>query len=295
MFVQCTECGADNPQTNRFCGHCGTALLLTCATCGELNDRQYQFCSRCGVALSAGADQIEGERRQLTVVFCDLVGSTALSQRLDPEDLREVIRAYQTCCADVIQRFQGFIARYMGDGILVYFGYPQAHEHDAERAIRAGLAAVDAVAQLRLHDLQLQTRIGIATGTVVVGNLIGDGVARQRHVVGETLNLAARLQSLAEPDQVVIAASTYRLIGQQFDCRDFGQHRLKGFSEPVQAWQVTGVKAGQGSRLAVDDETTEHTPLIGREEALTRLLDSWESACIGRGQVVLIEGRSWDR
>jgi class 3 adenylate cyclase len=169
------------------------------------------------------------ERRHLTVMICDLVGSTALSARLDPEDLRGVIGAYHTCIAEVIGRYQGIIARYMGDGVLVYFGYPQAHEDDAEQGVRAGLALVDAVANLRTDfDAALKVRIGIATGTVVVGDLIGEGAAQEEAVVGETPNLAARLQAAAEPGTVVISASTRRVTGGLFEYRDLGPVALKG-------------------------------------------------------------------
>jgi class 3 adenylate cyclase len=177
------------------------------------------------------------ERRQLTVMFCDLVGSTALASRLDPEDLREVIGAYHKCVAETIARFEGFVAKYMGDGALVYFGYPQAHEDDAERAVRAGLALVDAVGQLQASE-RLQCRVGIATGLVVVGDLVGSGEAQERGVVGETPNLTARLQATAEPDAVVIAASTRRLLGDLFEYRNLGAAEAKGFAEPMPAWQV---------------------------------------------------------
>jgi class 3 adenylate cyclase len=156
------------------------------------------------------------ERRQVTVMFSDLVGSTALSTRIDPEDLREVISAYQKCVAETVQRFGGFVAKYMGDGVLVYFGYPQAHEDDAERAVRAGLELVAAVSGLKTHAT-LQTRVGIATGLVVVGDLIGSGASQEQAIVGETPNLAARLQAIAEPNSVVIAESTRRLVGNLFE------------------------------------------------------------------------------
>jgi class 3 adenylate cyclase len=175
------------------------------------------------------------ERRQVTVMFSDLVGSTALSARMDPEDLREVISAYQKCVAETVQRFGGFVAKYMGDGVLIYFGYPQAHEDDAERAVRAGLELVAAVGGLKTHA-PLQTRVGIATGQVVVGDLIGSGEAQERGIVGETPNLAARLQGVAEPNSVVIAESTRKLLGNLFELEDLGVQDLKGMSGPVRAW-----------------------------------------------------------
>jgi class 3 adenylate cyclase len=180
--------------------------------------------------------QHAAERRQLTVLFCDLVGSTALSARLDREDLRSIIGTYHRCCADVISKAGGFIAKYMGDGVLAYFGYPQAHEDDAERAVRAGLALVGAIPKLDGHGgAPLQVRIGIATGLVIVGDLLGEGAAQEQAVVGETPNLAARLQALAEPGAVVISASTRRLTGGLFAYRNLGTVSLKGLGDSVPA------------------------------------------------------------
>jgi class 3 adenylate cyclase len=183
------------------------------------------------------------ERRQLTVMFSDLVGSTELSTRLDPEDLQEVIRAYHRRCHDVIAKFGGFVARFMGDGILAYFGYPLAHEDDAERAVGASLALVTAVTNLSVDERPLRVRVGIATGLVVVGELIGEGVAREQAGAGETFNLAARLQTLAEPDTVVIDGTTRRLIGELFEYRALGNVAIKGFADPIPLWQVTGASA----------------------------------------------------
>jgi class 3 adenylate cyclase len=175
------------------------------------------------------------ERRQVTVMFADLVGSTALSARMDPEDLREVISAYQKCVAETVQRFGGFVAKYMGDGVLVYFGYPQAHEDDAERAVRAGLELIQTVSSLK-SSAPLQTQVGIATGLVVVGDLIGTGSAQEQTVVGATPNLAARLQGLAKPNSVIIAESTRKLLGNLFELEDLGARDLKGVAGPVRAW-----------------------------------------------------------
>ena len=231
----------------------------------------------------------EAERRQLTVLFCDLVGSTELSGRLDPEDLSEVMRAYQGCCAEVIGRFSGYVAKYLGDGVLAYFGYPQAHEDDAERAVRAGLGLVAAVTQLRPgHDLALQVRVGIATGLVVVGEKIGTGAAQEETVVGETPNLAARLQAEAGPNSVVIATSTRRLLGGLFECSDLGERRLKGFSARVGVWQVLG-EGATASRFEAR-RTAGLTPFVGREPELERLLDCWRKAKRSEGQVVLVSG-----
>jgi class 3 adenylate cyclase len=191
------------------------------------------------VAAASPIPRDSAERRQLTVMFCDLVGSTALSTRLAPEDLREIIGTYHRHCTEVIVKHGGFVARYMGDGVLAYFGHPQAHEHDAERAVRAGLSLVEAVPKLMTAaGVLLQVRVGIATGLVVVGVLIGAGAAQERAVVGETPNLAARLQALAKPRAVVIASSTQRLIGGLFEYRDLGAVTLKGFAEPMPATRV---------------------------------------------------------
>jgi class 3 adenylate cyclase len=222
-------------------------------------------------------------------MFCDLVGSTALSARLDPEDMREIMSAYQHRCAEVIGKSGGFVAKYMGDGVLAYFGYPQAHEDDAEHAVRCGLALVDAACLLQTsHGASLQVRIGIATGVVVVGDLIGEGAAQEQGVVGETPNMAARLQTLAEPGQVVIAQSTRRLTSGLFEYRDLGRLLLKGLADPIQAWQVLAASAVQ-SRFEAQHETS-LASLVGREEELELLLRRWNQASQGEGRVVLLTG-----
>jgi class 3 adenylate cyclase/predicted ATPase len=228
------------------------------------------------------------ERRQLTVMFCDLVGSTALSTRLDPEDMREIIAAYHRAVAEIVARSGGFVSRYMGDGVLVYFGYPQAHEDDAERAVRAGLSAIDAVSRLHVNSVKLQARVGIATGLVVVGDLVGEGPAQEQSVVGETPNLAARLQNLAEPNTVVIAASTRRLVGNLFEYRDLGAVEVKGIAAPVPAWQVLRPSAVASRFEALHGSAL--GPLVGREEEIDLLLRRWARARAGDGQVVLISG-----
>jgi class 3 adenylate cyclase/tetratricopeptide (TPR) repeat protein len=235
------------------------------------------------------APALPAERRQLTVMFCDLVGSTALSARLDPEDLRAVIGAYHRCVAGVIERAGGFVAKYMGDGVLAYFGYPRADEHDAERAVRAGLALVEAVAGLDTAAGEtLQVRVGIATGLVVVGDLIGEGEARERGVVGETPNLAARLQGLAEPGAVVISASTRRLTGGLFDYKDLGAIEIKGLTAPIAAWRVLR-ESGTESRFEAR-HGPDLTPLVGRDEELAMLERRWQQAKSGEGCVVLLSG-----
>jgi class 3 adenylate cyclase len=245
------------------------------------------------VNLSSSAPPYEttvpsAERRQLTVMFCDLVGSTALSARLDPEDLRGIIATYHRCCAELVECNGGFVAKYLGDGVLAYFGYPQAHEHDAERAVRAGLALVEAVPKLATTaGSPLQTRVGIATGLVVVGDLIGTGAAQEQAVVGDTPNLAARLQTLAKPGMVVIASSTRTLIGRLFEYRDLGTVALKGFAGDVPVSQVLGAGAAESRFEALRAITT---PLVGREEEIELLLRRWAQAKRGEGAVVLISG-----
>jgi class 3 adenylate cyclase/pimeloyl-ACP methyl ester carboxylesterase len=230
--------------------------------------------------LRAGA-----ERRQLTVLFCDLVGSTELAAQLDPEDLRNVMRAYHAACTDVLGRFEGHVAKFLGDGVLAYFGWPQAHEDDAERAVRAGLALVQVLAQLEPHpDVRLQARVGIATGLAVVGDLIGEGASREEAVVGDVPNLAARLQALAEPGTVVIAPATRRLVGGLFDLTDLGTHQLRGFAQRVRAWRPvresrtrSRFEALRGGRL---------TPLVGRTRELDLLTRALQQAAAGQGQIV---------
>ena len=233
------------------------------------------------------------ERRQLTVMFCDMVGSTALSQKLDPEDLRVVNLAYQQACKSAIERFDGYVARYMGDGVLAYFGFPQAHEDEAERAIHAGLGVVQAMESVNStigerNRITIDVRVGIATGAVVVGDLIGEGVSQQSAVIGATPNLASRLQELASPNTILVSAETHQLVGSRFHCEDFGLHVLKGFSDPVRAWRaicptsaVSRFEAAHRAGL---------TPLVGREHEVGLLLERWEQTKQGDGQVVLLSG-----
>ena len=228
-----------------------------------------------------------GERRQLTVMFCDLVGSTALSEKLDPEELRGLLHAYRILCGDVIARYDGFLARYVGDGILTYFGWPTAHEEDAERAVRAALEIVHTVKQASSTE-DLSVRIGIATGAVVVGEQAGAG-DQSKLAVGSTPNLAARLLGLAAADQIVIAASTRRLAGNAFELSDLGEHELKGIAEPVHAWRVERALATE-SRFDANRGNSALTPLVGRGEELDLLLSRWSQARDGEGQVVLLSG-----
>jgi class 3 adenylate cyclase len=296
--MRCPSCMAENAATRRFCAQCGAALPVPCPACGFENETAARFCGGCGRSigeiaapapatgtLSPRADR--AERRQLTVMFCDLVGSTPLSSRLDPEDLRGIIGAYHRCVAEIVEGFGGFVARFMGDGALVYFGYPQAHEDDAERATRCGLVLVDRVARLG-HAEELHARVGIATGLVVVG-----GEVVEHDVAGDTPNLAARLQTLAEPDGVVIAASTRRLTGDLFEYRDLGEIELKGIARPVSAWQALRPSAVASRFEALRGSAL--NPLVGRDEEMELLLRRWARAKAGDGQVVLVVRRARHR
>ena len=317
--MQCPKCQTENRDGRRFCAECGAPLVLPCPGCGFSNEPGEKFCGGCGMALAAGspagppspstagphpaeetspregAPSLDAERRQLTVMFSDLVGSTALTERLDLEDMREVIRTYQETCVAVIERFEGFVARFMGDGILAYFGYPQAHEDDAERAVRSGLGIVEAMAGLNVtggrdKGVEFAVRVGIATGLVVVSDVVGKGAAQERAVVGETPNLAARLQGLAEANTVVIAATTERLVGERFEYEDLGGHQLKGFSEPVRAWRVVRVREAESRFEAI--RAGGLTPLVGRHEEIDLLLRRWTQSVEGEGQVVILSGEA---
>src|SRR5262245_36988709 len=299
----CSACNAEIPAASRFCPQCGTAQALNCTACGQINPAGSRFCSQCGTKLGEAASTgapapaappvpaaravPSAERRQLTVMFCDLVGSTALSTRLDPEDLRDVIAAYHKCAADVVARFGGFVAKYMGDGVLIYFGYPEANEADAENAVRTALAIIEAVGALAVGGKH-QVRIGIATGLVVVGELVGTGEAQERNVIGETPNLAARLQSLAAPNTLIIDPITRRLAGDLFEYEALKPTELKGFDGPVAPWRVLRERAIASRFEALRAES--RTPLVGREEEMELLLRRWQQLKGGEGRVVLVAG-----
>src|SRR3990172_9322917 len=294
--MQCRSCGFENPEGINFCGGCGVPLKNLCTNCGFENPSQFKFCGECGKLLATQFSSSkptlrdEAERRQLTVMFCDLVGSTTLSEQLDPEELRDVVRIYQEVCAEVIDRFEGHIAQYLGDGLLVCFGYPLAHEDDAQRAVRGGLEIVGAISELSLPTLlqgSLQVRIGIHTGPVVVGE-IGRGEKREQLALGDTLNITSRLQNLAEPNTVVISSVTYHLTEGLFECRDLGLHTLKGVLTPLGVSRVLQ-ESGVRSRFEVA-VSKGLTPLVGREQEVELLLECWEQVRKGRGQVVLLCG-----
>jgi class 3 adenylate cyclase/predicted ATPase len=303
-----------------FCGKCGISLILCCLRCGFDNPPAFAFCGKCGTPLSTqtlapvpsselpvasstfqvpssiqpltpSTQHPSAERRQLTVMFCDLVGSTALSARLDPEDLREVVRTYQQTCAEVIYRHEGYIAQYLGDGLLVYFGYPVAHEDDARRAARAGLEIVEAVREQvtggggQARRRPLQVRIGIHTGLVVIGDIGANGRTEQL-ALGETPNVAARIQGLAEPNTVLISAATQRLIESQFEYQPFGSHLVKGIDTPIAVYHAQSERQSSNHL----EGKTALTPLVGREQEVGLLFDRWEQVKEGRGQVVLLSG-----
>ncbi len=263
---------------------------MRCASCGFANPPEFKFCGQCGKTLAIAADA--AERRQLTVMFCDLVGSTELAQRLDPEDWREVLRSYQAACEKVAQQFDGHIAQYLGDGILIYFGYPHAHEDDARRAAHAGLGIVQEIQRLRAHwqqhgNIRLAVRVGIHTGLVVIGEV--GGVEKHEHLaLGHTPNIAARLQSLAAPDTVVISAITHQLVQGYFVCENLGTPTLKGVDQPLEIYRVQQ-ETGALSRLEVARKLT---PLVGRQQELAELLAYWQQAINGAGQIVLLSGEA---
>jgi predicted ATPase/class 3 adenylate cyclase len=321
--MRCASCGFDNPEEMKFCGECGAALQQRCPQCGFASPPGFRFCGVCGTSLSGQLRAPQAtppdehlhpqvtqstslalpstpglppaaERRQLTVLFCDLIDSTALATQLDPEELREVVRAYQRVCAEAIQRFEGHIAQYLGDGLLVYFGYPQAHEDDGQRAVRAALGMVQAMARLneRLGSewgVSLAVRVGIHTGMVVVGEM-GGGDRQEQLALGETPNVAARLQALAAPDTIMISGATQRLVQGVFAYEDLGAHTLRGVATPVRVFHVlqereakNGVDSAVGGGL---------TPLLGRDQELGMLLERWSQVKDGHGQVVLLNGEA---
>jgi len=300
--MECPTCKTDLPGGSKFCAKCGTQLPRVCGTCGHSNQADANFCSDCGAPLtsdtaaSSAARQppsspssLAAEHRQLSVMFCDLVDSVGLAERLDPESLRDVLTAYQRRATEIVEAAGGLVAQYQGDGILAYFGYPVASEDDAERAIRAGLELVKDVEGLAPALEKLRLRVGIATGMVVVGERGASAVADQPPIVGGILNLAARLQSIAEPNTIIIAPSTKRLAGGLFEYADLGPRNLKGFSQPIRIWQVLG-KSVVASRF--EALRSAHMPLVGREEEVELLQRRWARAKRGEGQVVLVSGEA---
>ena len=295
--MHCTNCAAEVPKQRKFCGRCGAAVVRRCLACGTANPALNRFCGDCGSELRAGSpavvpmtrDSRPIERRQLTVLFCDLVGSTALSAELDPEDFGAIIAGYRRCIAETVACFDGFVARHHGDGAVVYFGYPHAHEDDAERAVQASLALVQAVAALPTKE-KLSARVGVATGVALVGDMSDSAISEEHGILGDTPNLAARLQSLAQPGSVVISGRTKTNAGPQFEYLDLGKVEIKGFLKPVAAWQVAGKTAVTSRSHAL--QSSDLLPLIGRDEEMALLLRRWERAKSGEGQVVLLSGEA---
>jgi class 3 adenylate cyclase/predicted ATPase len=299
--MHCARCGFENPEEMKFCGQCGASLSRGCPECSFENPLEFVFCGQCGaplVATQKEQERHEAERRHVTVMFCDQVDSVARSQRLDPEEISEIARQYQEACAKVAQDFAGYIAQYRGDGLLVYFGYPVAHEDDAQRAVRAGLGILAELPHLNarlqqtvqdLRDFPLQLRIGIHTGLAIAGEM-GAGERRELMVLGDAPNLASRVQGIAAPDTVLISEDTYRLTGGFFECRDLGPHHFKGVSLPLEVYQVVGESAVQ-SRFQVS-AAAGLTPLVGRREELELLLERWGQVKEGEGWVVMLSGEA---
>ena len=302
--MRCLHCQHDNPVGARFCEQCGRQLLYLCQACGAELSATARFCRACGTPVPSsggatnnairaspppsGSTPQGAERRQLTVLFCDLVGSTALAEQLDPEALRELMQAYQRAGGEVIARYEGHVAQYLGDGLMVYFGWPHAHEDDAARAIRAALELVDAVSRLE-EATPIRARVGIDTGLVVVGGTGHGDASIPKAAVGETPNIAARLQALAEPSCVVVSERTRSLAGGLFDYAGLGAASLKGVSEPVRLFKVDGVRVIE-SRFDASRSEVASTPLLGRDEEVELLLRRWERVKASDGQVVLIRG-----
>ena len=305
--MRCASCDSENPKTTKFCGNCGRPLKNRCANCGYENPPQFKFCGECGSALaSAGAEvtapigpapravsaespaaqaAITGERRHLTVLFCDLVGSTGISSKLDPEEWREALAGYHRAAAEAVTRFGGHVAKYLGDGVMALFGYPEAHENDAERAVRAGLTIVEAVGQLRA-PVKLTARVGIDSGPVVVGT----GAGKEADVFGDAPNIAARVQAVAEPATVMITEATQRLVSGLFIVEDRAEHALKGVGGPQKLYRVVRPSGMRGRLEAAALRGL--TPFVGRDDEMRTLLNRWERVRGGEGQVALIIGEA---
>jgi class 3 adenylate cyclase len=297
--MQCNKCGFNNPQGMDFCGRCATKLNHVCPNCYLANLTYSRICSQCGHKLS---DTLSGhsrkapqhdnaERRQLTILFCDIVNSSALSAKIDPEDLRDIIREYRTTCSEVIARHDGHIAQHLGDGILVYFGYPRAHEDDARRAAHAGLQIIQHISEFHFQIdnntcIQLAVRIGIHTGLVVVGE-IGDDDKRTL-ALGETPNIAARIQNHANENTLVVSSTTHQLLGREFDSYSLGHPSLRGFSQPLELFRID--KFCRTSDRIPEPHNDNTAPLIGREKETALLLKKVEQAQNGTGQIALLHG-----
>jgi len=295
--MRCSNCGSENPAGSRFCNQCGTPLGKTCPKCAAENVRDAKFCSQCAASLEPlperGAESqpperiLASERRHLTVLFCDLVGSTEIAARLDPEEWRELIAGYHRAAAEAITRFGGHVAKYLSDGVMAFFGYPETHDNDAEHAVRAALSILDAIAKFNQQPARpkLSARIGIDSGAVVVGA----GAGMDTDVFGEAPNNAARLQALAAPGTLLISAATHRLVSGLFVVEDRSAQALKAPDRPIQVYRVIQPSGVRG-RLEAAAATRGLTPFVGREEELRLLLNRWERALDGEGQIALIVG-----
>jgi class 3 adenylate cyclase len=295
----CSKCGGENREGRKFCAYCGASIAAICAQCGASNHPGERFCGECGNAFDAAArtrakaesldSVLAGERRHLTILFCDLVGSTELAAKLDPEEWRAIVADYHRAAADAIERFGGYVAQYLGDGVMAFFGYPVAHDNDAERAARAGLAILDAISRLNEQPAhaKLAARIGIDSGTVVVGK----GAGQDADVYGDAPNVAARVQAAAEPGTVAITAATHRLVSGLFVVEDSGTEAFKGIERPIQLYRVIRL-SGMRGRLGAAAAARGMTPFIGREEELRLLMTRWERVRDGEGQVVTIVGEA---
>jgi class 3 adenylate cyclase/CRP-like cAMP-binding protein len=298
--MRCSKCGRDNREGRKFCTNCGTSLLAACPKCGATVELDGKFCGECGTALGDAAPvaadgtqsvtaSASGERRHLTILFCDLVGSVTLTSRLDPEEWRATVAGYQRAASEAVTHFGGEVVRYIGDGIMAFFGYPVAHDNDAERAARAGLAILEAILQVNQQPAhqELAVRIGIDSGPVVVGT----GANQAIDAFGDAANIAARVQAAAEPDTVVITDATHRLISGLFVVEDRGAHQLKGVERFVQLYRVLRPSGIRG-RFEAAAASRALTPFVGREDELRSLLSRWERAREGEGQVALIIGEA---
>ncbi|HSR57156.1 MAG TPA: adenylate/guanylate cyclase domain-containing protein, partial [Candidatus Binataceae bacterium] len=304
--MTCRACGHENRPGRKFCTQCGVGLAVSCPACSQEVAPDEKFCGNCGAALGAShppslpseagthRDQArdDGERRQITVLFADLVGSTELSHRLDIEEYRELLRAYDKAVSEVVVRFGGYLAHYLGDGILAYFGWPEAHDNEAERAVRAALAILDAIERMNREiggANPLAVRIGVHTGAVVMGKVGGSG-RQEVTALGETPNVAARVQAVAPPNCILITPATHRLVSGLFVVEDAGAHVLKGIAQPMELRRVrrpSGVRSGLQGAAARG-----LTLFIGREHELQLIGDRWELAREGKGQLVLISGEA---
>ena len=286
--MQCPNCGTENSARVKFCAECGSPIGVPCPHCAFRNSREATACGGCGRSLDAMSAP-GAERRQLTVFFADIVGSTALSEILDPEDLRELYARYQGLCAEAIQRYDGYLAQYLGDGVLAYFGYPAAHEDDAGRALRSALHILANIDDLIIRGNRPSLRVGIHTGLVVVGN-VGTVGRREQLALGEAPNVAARLQGEALPDTIVISDATRALLAGQFALEDLGSRTLKGISRPMQIYRVLGESAA--SRFQAMKSAHGLTPFVGREREVNAIREAWVDAAEGQGRSVLLRGEA---